>query len=225
MIVSFDSKDLTYKLNNIVKYSLGFLDGAQAGKPKLMTNLGESILESLKGFIDANARVNPESLHHVYEWYQTGSPESRLFDIQYIITNNTGISFNYTFSQSRSYSNGSKEPFYNKAQIMENGTPVTIKPKAGGVLSFNIDGEQIFTRKPIVISNPGGEAVEGGFERTIKTFFDSYFTQSYIISSGILGHLNDMSTYKKNFAMGAKQGKSLGFKTGYNWITKGGKLE
>ena len=225
MKVSIDSKELFSELNNITQYSIGFLDGMQEARPVFMDNLGKTVIESLKNFIDSNARMNPEMLHHVYEWYQEGSPESRLFDIDYNVLGNSGLSFNYTFSQSSSYSNNSNQPFYDKARIMEQGIPVTIKPKSGGVLMFNSEGEQIFTRKPIVVSNPGGTEVQGGFEKTIKMFFDNYFSQSYVMSSGITSTFNNPITYKANFKSGSKQGKSLGFKVGYQWVAKGGKIE
>jgi hypothetical protein len=226
MIVELDSKSLVAKLNNIVQYSTGFLEGIEAAKPEFMNNFGTSVVEIMKNFIDSNARVNPETLHHVYEWYQTGSPEARLFDIDYMVQGKNTLSFNYTFSQSTSYSNGSTEPFYNKATIMEKGSPVVIKPRVqGGVLSFNSDGEQIFTKKPIVVENPGGDGVQGGFEKTLQMFFDNYFSQSFLLSSGLLEHFNNPKVYKDNFRSGAMQGKPLGFKVGYQWVLKGGKIE
>ena len=225
MIVQFDIKNITSELNNIAKYSIGFLEGAEAGHAKFMDNLGETVLESLKNFIDSNARVSPETLHHVYEWYETGSPQARLFDLEYKVNQNSVISFSYTFSQSSSYSNGSTKPFYDKATIMENGSPVTIRPKAKGVLSFNDNGEQVFTKKPIVVENPGGTEVENGFENTLRDFFDNYFSQAFLISSGITEHFKDVRTYKNNFAAGSKQGKPLGFRVGYDWVSKGGRIE
>lgn len=226
MIVNLDSKSFINKLDNIVKYSEGFLDGIQAAKPEFMDNLGKSVIEVMKNFIDTNARLSPEMLHHVYEWYQTGSPEARLFDIDYIVQGNNTLSFNYTFSQSTSYSNNSTEPFYNKAQIMEEGSPVVIRPRAkGGVLTFNDDGEQIFTKKPIVVSNPGGSEVQGGFEKTLKIFFDSYFSQSFLMSSGLLQHFDNPRVYKDNLRSGSIQGKPLGFRVGYQWVAKGGRIE
>lgn len=225
MIVEFKIDALTSKLNNIAKYSIGFLEGAKAGQGKLMDNLGETVLESLKNFIDSNARVSPETLHHVYEWYETGSPQARLFDLEYRVNQDSVISFSYTFSQSRSYSKGSTTPFYSKATIMENGSPVTIKPIANGVLSFNDNGEQVFTKKPIVVENPGGEAAENGFENTLSDFFNNYFSQSFLVSSGLGEHFKDVRTYKQNFAAGSKQGKPLGFKVGYEWVSKGGRIE
>lgn len=225
MKVTFDSQNLVRQLNNVTEYSLGFLEGIQAAKPEFLDNLGKSVIESLKNFIDTNARVNPETLHHVYEWYKAGSPEARLFDIDYIVQGKDSLSFNYTFSQSASYSKNSTTPFYDKARIMENGSPVTIKPRANGVLSFNDDGQQIFTRKPIIVENPGGSNVVGGFENTIKMFFDNYFSQSFLMSSGIMEHFNNPKAYKQNFRSGSKQGRPLGFRIGYEWTAKGGRIE
>lgn len=224
MIVSFDTTKIFNELKNITEYSIGFLDGVQAGKPEFLNNFGSSVIESLKNFVDTNARISPETLHHVYEWYRTGSPEARLFDIDYIIRDNT-LSFNYTFSQSQSYSKNSTKPFYDKARVMEEGTPVLIKPRPNGVISFDSDGEQVFTRKPVMVQNPGGEGVERGFENTLDSFFNSYFTQSFIVSSGLEEHFGNAKDYKNNFAAGSKQGKSLGFRIGYQWVSKGGKID
>lgn len=223
--VDLDTKSFINSLNNLAEYSIGFLNGVEAAAPVILDNLGKEIIEMLKDFIDTNARVDPQTLHHVYEWYQTGSPEARLFDIDYIVHGKSGLSFNYTLSQSSSFANNSNVPFYNKAQIMEKGTPVTIKPKNGGVLSFSDNGEQVFTKKSVVVSNPGGDGVEGGFEQTIKNFFNSYFTQAFLMTSGVMAHLNDPRAYKDHVLAGSKQGKSLGFKIGYEWATKGGRID
>ena len=223
--VEFDTKSLISNLNNLTQYSIGFLNGVEAAQPVIMESLGKEIIEMLKDFIDTSARVDPDTLHHVYEWYQTGSPEARLFDIDYILRGKDGLSFNYTFSQSTSFANNSNVPFYDKAEIMEKGTPVIIRPKTASVLSFNVDGEQVFTKKPVLVSNPGGTGVEGGFEKTIKTFFDSYFTQAFLLTSGVMSHLSNPKAYKENILAGSRQGKSLGFKVGYQWATKGGIIE
>jgi hypothetical protein len=223
--VQIDAKSFLNSLNNLAEYSIGFLNGVEAAKPVIMDNLGKEIIEMLKDFIDTNARVSPDTLHHVYEWYQTGSPEARLFDIDYVVNGKEGLSFNYTFSQSSSFAKNSSVPFYDKAEIMERGIPVTIRPKKASVLSFNDNGEQVFTKKPVLVENPGGENVEGGFERTIKTFFDSYFTQAFLVTSGVLAHLNNPRAYKDNAFAGSKQGRALGLKVGYEWATKGGRID
>lgn len=224
MKVTFDSKNLFSDLKNLADYSIGFLDGIKLGQNNFLDNLGQSTIDSMKNFIDSNARTQPQTMHHVYEWYQTGSPEARLFDLDYFVKS-SGLSFNYTFSQSRSLSKGSKEPFYNKAQIMENGIPVTIKPKNAKVLSFNDEGTQVFTKNPIIIANPGGDGVSGSFERILDEFFSTYFQQSYLYVSGVLEYLQNPITYKQNLAAGVKQGKSIGIKVGYEWISKGGRID
>ena len=224
MKITFDSKNLFNDLNNLAEYSIGFLDGIKLGENNFLDNLGHSTIELMKNYIDSNARVQPQTLHHVYEWYQAGSPEARLFDLEYVVKG-SGLSFNYTFSQSRSFANGAKEPFYDKAQIMESGTPVVIKPKNAKVLSFNDDGIQVFTKNPVIVVNPGGDGVSGSFEITLDEFFNRYFQQSYLYVSGVLEYLQNPITYKQNLSAGVKQGKSVGIQVGYEWMLKGGKIE
>ena len=217
--VKFNSAQFAKDMNNIVNYSVGFLDGAKAGKKELLENIGGEVIRGLKEFIDANARVSPNALHHIYEWHQTGSPDARLFDIEYIATN-VGLSFGSTFRQSVSVKNGSKVPFYDKARIMESGIPVTIRPRQSSVLSFVDNGEQVFTKKPIDIANPGGDATKGSYERVFNQFFDKYFRQSFLKASGILDHLNNPEPFKKNFGNAKRGGKAAGFRVGYRWIAK-----
>ena len=218
MRVSIDTRELEKKITNIYNYSVGFLDGAQKGKSLFLNNLGIGIIEVLKQYVDAEARSNPKALHHIYEWYQTGSPNSRLYDFDYTVSN-LGLSFKSTFNQSRTVSNGSSTPFYDKARIMEEGIPVTISPKKADKLVFEIDGETIFTDKEITIDNPGGDFVQGSFERITDQFFGVYFKQSFLKSSGIYDYINNPVIYKKNFASGSKNGRSKGVDTGFKWIT------
>jgi hypothetical protein len=217
--VKFDSNRFAKEMNNIVNYSTGFIEGVQQGKSALLENIGAEVVEGIKEFIDVNARINPAALHHVYEWYQTGSPSARLFDINYI-SNQIGLSFNSTFRQSVSVKNGSKVPFYNKAQIMENGVPVVIRPVSAQVLSFNENGEQVFTRGPVVVSDPGGQAVQGGYERVFDMFFETYFKQSFLRTTGILEHLQNPEPFKRNLSKGKRGGRSVGYSVGYKWISK-----
>jgi hypothetical protein len=152
--LKINNKQFMRDMDNTIGYMFGFIDGVKQGFPSFLRQLGAVSVEGLKQYIDSNARVNSQLMHHVYEWYQTGSPDARLFDISYIV-NGGGLSFNSTFKQSTSVKNGSKVPFYNKAEIMENGIPVTIVPKQR-VLVFEENGEQIFTSKPVTVDNPGG---------------------------------------------------------------------
>ena len=217
--VKFDTEQFLKEMTNAVEYSTGFIDGVNRGKVQLLENVGKAVVEGIKQFIDANARVSPQALHHVYEWYQTGSPDARLFEIEYI-ANQSGLSFNSTFSQSMSIQKGSKVPFYNKAQVMEQGVPVTIIPRPQKPLVFESGGDAVFTKAPVVVSNPGGDAVAGGYRRVFEQFFSQYFSQSFLKSSGILDHLNNPTPFKSNFKGATKGGKSLGIRVGHAWVTK-----
>ena len=175
----------------------------------------------MKEFIDSNARVNPNMLHHIYEWNQTGSPSARLYDISYT-TSNLGLSFRSSFRQSTSIKDGSRTPFYDKARIMEDGIPVTIRPKVAQVLVFDDNGETIFTRNEIKVNNPGGTEVQGGFEKVFDMFFNRYFSQAFLRVSGIARYLENPVVYRKDMAAGKRLGRSKGLSTGYRWIANAG---
>ena len=204
-------------MNNIVQYAFGFLDGVQKGKKVFLQNLGVGTIQAMAQYVDVSARGNPAALHHVYEWSQTGSPSSRLFDINYNVSN-LGLIINSTFRQSRTVKQDSHTPFYNKAKIMEEGIPVTIKPKKSSVLVFTEEGETVFTKSPIVVRNPGGDRVQGSFERTMDEFILRYFKQSFLRASGIYNYINKPTVFKKNIKAGSKVGKSKGVETGFKWI-------
>lgn len=214
--VKLDSNLLRKEMNNIVDYSIGFLDGAKKGKNIFLNNLGKDVLELLKEYIDSSARVSPQTMHHVYEWYQTGSPDARLFDVDYTVSG-LGLSFRSSFRQSTSVKQGSKEPFYNKAFVMEQGQAVVIKPKTAQVLKFEVDGEEVFTKNPVTVLNPGG-ATERGFEKVFDSFFGRYFKQTFLRKSGMLKDLENPVAYKRNLKSGAKLGRGKGVETGYRWI-------
>jgi hypothetical protein len=217
MIINFDTNKFSKEMYNLIDYSVGFLDGIEKGKKIFLKNLSDGTAEALKQYIDSHARMNPQALQHVYEWYRTGSPEARLFTIDCKVVGD-GISINSTFRQSNSVSKNNEEPFYNKARIMERGIPITIKPKASSVLVFEQEGQTIFTKKEIKIQYPGGPAARGSYEKIFDEFFRLYFSQAFLRSSGIFEYLENPRAYKNNIALGKKGGKSAGVQTGYNWI-------
>ena len=221
MITTFNSKQFKKDMNNIVNYSVGFLEGIQRGKTVFLKTLGMETVEIMKEFIDSNARVNPQMLHHVYEWTMTGSPDARLYDISYTASN-LGLSFRSSFSQSTSIKDGSRTPFYDKARIMEYGIPVTIRPKVTQVLAFDDNGETVFTRGPVQVMNPGGTEVEGGFEKVFDMFFNKYFSQAFLRTSGVARYLENPQVYKKDMPAGKRMGKAKGLSTGYRWIANAG---
>ena len=217
----FNSNQFKKDMSNIVNYSIGFLEGVQKGKNVFLKTLGLETVEVMKNFIDSNARVNPDMLHHIYEWNQTGSPNARLYDISYT-TSNLGLSFKSSFSQSTSVKNGSRTPFYDKARIMEQGIPVTIKPRMAQALAFEENGEVVFTKNEVRVENPGGAEVQGGFEKVFDMFFNRYFSQAFLRASGVARYLENPEVYRKDMQAGKTMGRSKGLSTGYRWIANAG---
>jgi hypothetical protein len=219
------SDDKFFKdLLNIVQYSEGFLEGIQKGKSQFLKKFGYKVKDILNAYIDSQAKVDPQKLNHVYEWYLFGSPDARLYDIDCTVKNG-GLSFGYSFSQSKSIQNGSKEPFYDKAKIMEDGSPITIKPKLASTLAFVIDGKQVFSKGEILINHPGGERSQDGFKSVFDSFFNSYFSQSFLHVSGLKDYLSTPTPFSSNMKAGKKSGKQTGVQVGYNWITNAGGIE
>lgn len=214
--VKYKSDSFMKDMNSVVQYANGFLDGAVAGKKELLETVGQRTVEILKEFIDANARANDAILHHVYEWHEAGSPNSRLFDLEYS-TARGGLTVMSTFRQSLSVQSGSTVPFYDKARIMEQGIPVTIRPVRSKVLAFEDNGEQVFTKSPVTVQNPGGQAA-GGFQETIDMFFRSYWQQSFLQATGIADILRNPIQFKQNLPRAKAGGKSVGYDVGYRWI-------
>lgn len=221
MTVVWDDKQFQKDLKNAIEYSIGFLEGAEKGKDKFITNFANTTIKAMKDFIDSMARIDPQMYHHIYEWYRTGSPDARLYNIRKTITS-SGFDLTYSFSQSQTIQHGSKEPFRNKAAIMEKGVAVTIKPKRAKALAFMIDNHEVFSKGPVVINDPGGPLVQGAFQNVINVFFNNYFKQSFLKSSGLLEHLQSPVLFKQNFGNAKTGGKTLGQKIGYTWITMGG---
>jgi hypothetical protein len=217
MRVSLNTSELEKKINNIVLYSEGFIDGIYRGMPEFKDELGRVLVDALSRYVDVSAILDPERLHHVYEWYQYGVDSARLFEITYNVTTN-GITLGSNFRQSSSMATGSTKPFYNKAMVMESGTPVTITPKSGGVLRFSEGGNEVFTRKPVTVNNPGGTDVQFGFTRTVDEFVTRYLKQSFLHASGLYNYISRPKLYKDNFNLGAEGGRSVGVATGRKWI-------
>ena len=220
--ISFDDKKFYKKMTNLVAYSNGFVEGAKRSKPEMLNILGEQVSEIMGKYIDSMASANPTMLHHVYEWGQTGSASARLFDIDYISLTG-GLTMSATLTQSKSIQAGSNVPFYNKARIMESGIPVTIAPKSARALAFDVNGESVFTKKPVTVSNPGGVAVQGKFEDTFDEFFQVYLSQSIFDVTGLGNQIRNSKAFKQNLSRGVSGGKSVGLAAGRQFVI-GGKL-
>lgn len=219
MKVVTDDLQFMKDMNGVIAYSNGFLQGAKVSKPKMLANLGQELKVLIGEFIDSNARIDPSSLQHVYEWYQSGSSDARLFDLDYDVVGG-GLTMSATLTQSSSIKNGSNVPFYNKAKIMEQGIPVTIKPKNSGVLMFDVDNKTVFTPNEVTVNNPGGDNARGSFEQTFKEFFTVYLSQTLLEVSGIAQNLKNPIDFKNNFHTSKTGGSAAGFRAGVQWMSR-----
>ena len=217
LAMKIDLTDFNKTMNNAIQYSVGFMEGVERGKPVFLQKMGKSVIEAMKQFIDANARVNPAMLQHVYEWEQSGNPNSRLFELNYRSTK-AGISIGATFRQSASVKPGSYVPFYDKARIMESGIPVTIAPVRAKVLAFETEEGTVFTKGPVTVKNPGGEQAARGLENTIDVFVNQYFSQSFLKMSGLGRYIERAELFKRDFRKAKNGGKAAGVSAGYRWI-------
>ena len=192
-------------------YSRGFLAGVESNEILFNQQLAEVIKEAFYKYLDSTARLDPDRLHHMYEWGQSGVDKARLFRIE-AFSGKQSIRFVTEFMQSTSVSPTANEPFVNKADVMESGTTVTVSPRTGGVLAFEgDDGEMVFTSEEVTITNPGGN-VAGQFAAVAKEFFTNYLDQ------GLLRKLMMDLQNPVEFAQG--WGKQMNYATGQRQAKK-----
>lgn len=209
--VKFDTINFNKVMNNAIEYSKGFIEGVEVSKLTFNRILGGYTVEALGEYIDSKARMNPQSLHHVYEWNSVGNKNARLFKINVSATTNQ-IIFNGSFLQSKSVSEESREPFSDKAEVMENGISITVEPRNSDYLVFESDGETVFTTKSITITEPGGAEVKGSFAAVIEEFFNYYFTNS--ILQIIIKKLSYPEEFAKFFPSVKSGGRAPGIAAG-----------
>jgi hypothetical protein len=217
--IRFDSKQAMKMLNNLVQYSDGFIKETQAKESYVASRLGSLSIEGFYDYLDVLARTHPQMLHHVYEWGQVGDPYARLVELKKIVSSGK-VDITSIFLESESIQDGGKEPFYDKAEIMEDGIPVTIQEVDAQALFFTIGGEEFFRMGPIIVENPGGEQVRGSFVNAFEEFYNSYFDQVYLQSIRFYDHFKDAKEYQKNFNSGVRSSnaRSIGKKTALSWV-------
>jgi hypothetical protein len=206
-------------LNNAVKYSDGFIEGIEMEKIEFHRILGGYTVEALNKYIDAKARMSPQTLHHVYEWDAVGQESSRLFNFN-VTPTKSNIIIKGKFLPSKTISRNSHIPFPDKANMMENSIEIIIKPKNSDVLAFENEGEMVFTRNTIYIDHPGGDQVAGSFGKTVDDFFNNYFKNSLL--KEFLNQLSTVKQFSEDFAAGTKGGKSVGVKSGRKYLNVSG---
>lgn len=197
----FDGTDLMRTLNNTVDYAQSYLREVKLGQIKFNSQVAVYVKGLLYKYIDSQARLYPERLAHVYEPGFNGSANQRLFVFE---THSTleDITFTARFSHSVMPSTEGGVAFEQRASMMEEGTSVTIAPKNGSVLAFDVDGETVFTTKPITIDHPGGPEAAGAFKDTIDSFFNQYLTN--VVMAPILLKMSKSRAFGNYFAAGTR---------------------
>ena len=157
---------------------------------KFQSVIFKQLEEDFGMYIDSQARVNPKSLHHVYEWNKVGNPGSRLFKLNVISSEGLSFKINSTFLLSKSTvpNNISKRRhvFANKASVMEAGMPLTIRPRSAERLVFETDTGVVYMPKgaSVTVKKPGGGAATGRFQIAYARFFTGNLVNLSIKKSG-----------------------------------------
>ena len=193
-------------------YEANVMNGLHSNKAfhKLFRDtLFSQINKDFGEYVDAQARMKPNSLHHVYEWNKTGDQSSRLFKLATTGSNmlSFGVKYSFKVSKSQVPSKNKKQRrryvFKDKAQIMEKGMPVVISPLSAERLVFEMDGETVFMPKgaSVTVKSPGGKASSNQFGLMYSRFFSSDLVSASIKRSGF------------NNIFNAKIAKALGVPT------------
>lgn len=180
---------------------------------KFHTIVFKQLEKDFNEYVDAQARMNPKSLHHVYEWKKVGNKNARLFDLK--IVGRSGLSFMVSsdFKQSKSmvptsYGN-SRHVFKSKAYVIEKGLPVVIRPKASKRLTFEIDGLLIRmpVGKSVTVNKPGGGKATGRFKIAYARFFTGNLVSLSIKRSGFQQLFNSSMSKAMNLPPDIKKVK------------------
>lgn len=198
----FDITDIVSELD----LKIGGIAELQA--PVILEALADAVFTlSAKAFVKAmnlQAKAFPKQYHHVYEWNKVGTESGRLFFLFRDSSADGVLTIKPGFIKSTTKVPiapellvpgktgkvvASRSVFYNKAKVMEDGTPVIYRASKNIPLPEN--GMLRFVAAGTVIKNynPGGREVKGSFEKFFKTWYATK-VQSVISSSGIVDNID-----------------------------------
>jgi hypothetical protein len=179
------SAALYYQSNVISK-----LTTSKAFKNKFKKTLYTQINKDFGEYMDAQARIKPRSLHHVYEWKKAGNAQARLFKLNMIDTPGVSFKVDFEFKPSKSPVPAKKgrrrHVFINKASVMEAGMPLIIAPRAAERLVFETDTGTVFMPKgaSVTVKRPGGSGVKNQFTLYYSRWFSGDLVNQSIKRSG-----------------------------------------
>jgi hypothetical protein len=224
-----DSAEVKKILKNTVEYTEGFLAEFKNSESQIMSDVMNASKSIFYEDLDQAARSSPSKFHHIYEWYQVGEPSARLVELDATLKAKVA-SFQAYFLESQTLPENNpgetREPFSLKAQIMESGIPVVIEPKYAKSLLFTVGkGIEVYSKK-VIVSNPGGDEVQGSF----TSFFNMFFSPKYFIDKVLYSDLNFQKyfsrpvTYEKNYRRAAKgsNARAQGRAAAQEWVLKAG---
>lgn len=216
-----DSKLAMKTLSNMVKYTDGYIRETKAQEPYVANKMAQMSINSFYDYLDGLARMHPGMLHHVYEWGDVGNPAARLFELKKTMGGGQ-VYVMADFLQSREPATTTGDVFYDKATVMEEGLTVVIEEQEASAIFFEIDGQEFFRAGPIVVENPGGEAVRGSFVAAFEEFYSVYFDKVYLESIRFYDSLRKQHEYEAGFAAAVKGGNAFaaGRSTALAWLTK-----
>ena len=170
-----------------------------AFKNKFREVIFNQLEKDFSEYVDAQARVKPKTLHHVYEWNQVGDPESRLFKLNKLNTEGLGFSISYEFLPSKTFTSAEgnrRHVFTRKASVMEAGMPLKIAPRHSKRLVFESNGYKVFMPEgaSVVVKRPGGVGVKNAFMMTYSGFFKGSLVNASIKRSGFQRLFNNSMT-------------------------------
>jgi hypothetical protein len=169
---------------------LAKLSKNKAFQSKFTKTIFDQIQKDFGLYVDAQARVKPKSLHHVYEWKRVGQPNARLFKLKVISEQGMSFRMSYEFLDSKTLVPTNKgvhrHVFKDKAMIMEAGIPVVIRPRFSERLVFEVPGGTVFMpkQKSVTVNRPGGKAATNQFRLAYARFFTGNLVNNSIKSSG-----------------------------------------
>jgi hypothetical protein len=217
--IKFDGKEAMKMLNNVVSYSNGFIKETKAQEKTIASRLADTSIDAFYDYLDTLARTNPGMLHHVYEWGAVGDPDSRLVELKKRLSGKSA-QIDSEFVTSSSIPEGGSEPFYEKAEIMEEGIPITVQAVQAKAMFIQYNGDEFFTAGPIVIENPGGEGVRGSFVAAFEEFYNTYFDQVYLRAIRFYQHFENPKGFESNFNSAVNSGNAAGIgrTTALKWV-------
>lgn len=143
-------------------------------KPRIKAEGLKYLAKYFSAYVDNLARSNHRRYHHLYEPGYAGEAKYRLFAASVSEGKNPNLTFNFIRSRIPAESG---YIFYNRAYVMENGIPLTIKPKNAKYLRFQYKGK-FFTKKSVYVAEPGGPDVAGSFVEIFNIFMSQVATKA-----------------------------------------------